>query len=78
MGQKEKLLDLLSDRRWHGMEELNEICYRYVARFYDLGKVGYEIEKKNKGNYWLYRLKKSPDDKVLENLPEGKQFMLTF
>jgi hypothetical protein len=38
-------------------EELNEICYRYGARIWELKREGVRVEKENlSGGLWSYRL----------------------
>lgn len=55
---KQKILNLLKDGQWHHFRELNDICFRYGARLYDLKKqdgITHEIKKVNGVEY--YRLK---------------------
>lgn len=55
---RDALLDLLSDGKWHKMDELAEVAgYRYSARIHELRKKGAKIEKQTLGGdvYW-YRL----------------------
>ena len=48
MTQKDKIITLMSDMRWHTNAELNRICFRYGARLWELKHVeGYLIEKRN-------------------------------
>jgi len=44
--QKEKIVALLSDGRWHSTIELHVICWRYGARLWDLRRDGYVFEKR--------------------------------
>ncbi len=46
---------------WVHFRALNNICFRYGARIYDLRQKGHEIEKQSKQGVWYYRLK--PDAK---------------
>ncbi len=55
MTQKEKIQGLLSDGLWHSFSELNEICFRYGARLFELKKDGYEFEKKLVKDVFYYR-----------------------
>ena len=46
MNQSDKILDLLSDGKFHTTIELNAICWRYGARLWDLREAGYLFEKR--------------------------------
>ena len=61
--QTERLLELLKDRDWHSMRALNEICFRYGARFKELRDAGYTIETRqiSAGLFW-YRLVAEPGE----------------
>ncbi len=50
MTQKEKILSLLDDGEYHNATELHGVCWRYVARIFDLKKEGYIFEKKRGQN----------------------------
>jgi hypothetical protein len=52
----EKILELLSDTKWHSFNELNHICYRYSARLHDLKKQGYLHENKTINGVSYYKL----------------------
>jgi hypothetical protein len=54
---KQKIYDLLKDGRWHHFKKLNDICFRYGARLYDLKQDGIEHEIKIKDGIRYYRLK---------------------
>ena len=48
MTQKDRIIELLRDMRWHTNAELNRICFRYGARLWELKhEEGYIIEKRN-------------------------------
>ena len=48
MTQKDRIVELLRDMRWHTNAELNRICFRYGARLWELKhEEGYIIEKRN-------------------------------
>jgi hypothetical protein len=59
--QKQRILDLMAPRQWVHFRDLNDICFRYGARLYDLRKEGYEFEERrdDKGIWW-YRLSATP------------------
>jgi predicted alpha/beta hydrolase family esterase len=42
---------------WVSFRRLNNICFRYGARIYELREAGHEIDKKRMHNVWYYRLK---------------------
>ncbi len=56
--QKQRLLDLMQDRRWHTNRTLNDIAFRYGDCLFRLKKEdGYLFNKKClKRGYWSYRL----------------------
>ena len=55
--QTAQLIALLSDGRWHRMDELNAICFRYSARIHEMRKKGARIEKQTLGGeVYFYRL----------------------
>lgn len=57
MTQKERILALLSDGRYHHMRQLNDICFRYGGRLHELRREGYVIETKRIGEgQFEYRL----------------------
>ena len=57
MTQKEKLLLLFSDGKFHNNYSLNKICFRYGARLHEMSKKGYIFEKKHDGGtMWSWRL----------------------
>jgi hypothetical protein len=56
INQKEKIYNLLKDGNWHNFRELNNICFRYGARLFDLKKDGIDHEIKNVKNIKYYRL----------------------
>ena len=61
--QTERLLDLLADRRWHHMRQLNDICFRYGGRIHELRHEGYVIEgERLKTGEWRYRLVAVPGE----------------
>jgi hypothetical protein len=66
--QKERIIALLSDRLWHTTEELNDLCYRYGARLFELRREGYVFteERIGKGPLWRWRLEKTPEQVALE------------
>ena len=48
MTQKDRIVELMRDMRWHTNAELNRICFRYGARLWELKhEEGYIIEKRN-------------------------------
>lgn len=48
MTQKECIVALMSDMKWHTNVELNGICFRYGARLWELKhEEGYLVEKRN-------------------------------
>ena len=48
MTQKDRIVELMRDMRWHTNAELNGICFRYGARLWELKhEEGYIIEKRN-------------------------------
>ena len=48
MTQKDRIVELMRDMRWHTNAELNGICFRYGARLWELKhEEGYLIEKRN-------------------------------
>lgn len=60
---KDALLQLLSDGKWHKMDELAEVAgFRYGARIYEARKKGHRIEKQTLGGdvFW-YRLTPKAD-----------------
>jgi hypothetical protein len=60
---KEKIVALLSDRRWHSTVELHAICWRYGARLWDLRRDGYVFEKRRTPDPRIeeWRLVSAPD-----------------
>jgi len=44
--QRQRLIDLLSDGRWHPVQELHGICWRYGARLWEMRKEGLWLEKR--------------------------------
>lgn len=54
----ERLLQLLSDGKWHEHSELLQVAgYRYGGRIFDLRKRGYVIEKQRLGTRrYFYRM----------------------
>ncbi len=44
--QKQRILELLADGRWHNTIEMNKIAYRYSAILFDLRREGYTFSKK--------------------------------
>lgn len=60
MTQQQKILNRLKFRTWVPFEELNQICFRYSARIYDIRKKGIEIDNKLKDGKWWYRLETDP------------------
>jgi hypothetical protein len=61
--QKEKIVALLSDGRWHSTIELHAICWRYGARLWDLRRDGYVFEKRRTPDPRIeeWRLVSAPD-----------------
>ena len=59
MSQKEKILKLLKESP-NGVSnfELNEICFRYGARIFELRKEGYPISSTHgkKQSEWIFKL----------------------
>lgn len=47
--QKTRILRLLGQRGWIHIERLNDICYRYGARLYELRKAGIGIVTRRSG-----------------------------
>ena len=48
MTQKDRIVELMRDMRWHTNAELNKIWFRYGARLWELKhEEGYLIEKRN-------------------------------
>lgn len=66
--QKEIIIALLSDRQWHTTAELNDICFRYGARLWDLRHEGYVFDEQRIGNgpLWRWKLLKTPEQVALE------------
>ena len=46
MSQKDKILNLLQDNRWHSFRELLAVYYKYTQRIFDLRKIGHVIEER--------------------------------
>lgn len=46
LSQKDRLAQLLADGEFHHCRELNDICFRYGARLWDLKKEGHDHEVK--------------------------------
>lgn len=65
--QRERILALLADRRWHTTAELNEICFRYGARLFEMRRDGYvfDEERIGAGPLWRWRLVETPDQAAL-------------
>ena len=62
MTQKERILQLLREHPQSGVSnfELNQLCFRYGARLWDLRKEGHNIvsEKGKRKAEWIFRLVK--------------------
>lgn len=54
---KQKILNLLKDGQWHHFRELNDICFRYSARLWDLKQQGVDHEIKRVNGVEYYRFK---------------------
>jgi len=54
---KQKVYDLLKDGEWHNFRELNDICFRYGARLWDLKRDGIDHEINKINGVEFYRLK---------------------
>lgn len=55
--QARKILALLKRKAKVTNRELNQICFRYGARIYDLRKLGYVIETNREGlGYFSFKL----------------------
>ncbi len=55
--QKEKLLKLFKEQEWVSNYTLNQICFRYGARIWDLQQEGYLFEKRHDGgSEWSWKL----------------------
>lgn len=66
---KQKLLNLLKDGNWHNFRELNEICFRYGARLWDLKMqdgIDHEIKKVNGIEYYRLKQKEEIDAEIEE------------
>ena len=64
--QKQRIINLLSDGKWHDSIELHEICWRVAARLWDLRKEGYRFLKKPhpfKRKIELWKLAYIPEEK---------------
>ena len=48
--------------RWIHCRTLNNICFRYGARIFDLRQQGHDIEKQKQRGVWYYRLKPKGGD----------------
>ncbi len=46
MSQKDKILNLLKDNRWHSFMELLAVYYKYTQRIFDLREIGHVIEER--------------------------------
>lgn len=77
--QKQKVYEFMKDGLWHTVPELIERVYgndrltgsRYGARFDELRKDGYEIEKEHiRGGIYKYRMKSPVEQSVL--VPDGQ------
>jgi hypothetical protein len=45
LSQKWRILKILWDCKWHRVDELHEICWRYGARLWDLRREGFVFDK---------------------------------
>ena len=54
--QQERIIELLSDHRWHSTVELNAIAWRYGAILHVLRNNGYVFEKEREGKIEHWRL----------------------
>ena len=63
MNQKQKILKLLSDGREHSNVELNDICFRYGARIFEIRKEGIVIDITRSAEHGVkyYQLKTPPN-----------------
>lgn len=46
LSQKQRILNLLKDGRWHNVTELHAIAWRYGGRLFDLRQEGHLFEKR--------------------------------
>ena len=49
--QRQRILELFYDGRWHNTIEMNQIAYRYSAILHTLRKEGFVFEKKRDTRY---------------------------
>jgi hypothetical protein len=65
--QKERILALLADREWHTTAELNDLCFRYGARLFELRQEGYLFaeERIGAGPLWRWKLIETPIEAAL-------------
>ena len=60
MSHKQSILNLLQDGQKHNFRELNNICFRYGGRIFDLRKEGYLIGEERVEGVWWYWLEREP------------------
>ena len=71
LSQKARILEALNNRKlfswkpligmnWVHFSHLNDICFRYGARIFDLRRDGHNIETKQVKGVFYYKLKPTP------------------
>ena len=56
---------------WVHFSDLNNVCYRYGARIYDLRQDGENIEKKQVNGVWFYRIVEGKGKRLIISTPTG-------